>query len=540
MPALLEKDDGPGAAVAVIARDGTVWSRGYGRTRRGKGRPGTDDTLFGIMSCSKGVAALSALLAAQDGLVDLDAPLAAALPDFAVRSDAVSAPTCSMTLRQPLAHRSGPDNDLSVDELTRRPHNLVEYVGHISGTWAALPHGYRPLCSNIGFDLAAYAIESRTAVSFARFVSERITKPLGMGRTTYDLRTAERDPDRASGHWDRTEDRDKQPPLYLPGVASTGLYSTVADMARYLRLLLNGGSVGGAQIVRRELLDEMDTLPNPMEGQRTGYTVGLERSTAGDAFYLHQEGGGFGFQSQVLVFPQHGFAVAVLARSCWTWLTDGIARTVIGVVEAGSGGAAAAPDPFPTAGDVAAPTPAVRKVLGVYDGGITLSESGDGAVLATKRRTYPLRLCLRGGRLVGRAGGAYGVSFLAALPDAPGKMALVDLRRGTARYVSHNRPLPADDVPGPGRPTWRKLTGEYRLLFAGTERARLEVRIGSGYLTLSGLLCREERPGLFFTPEGTALDFTSDPPTLGTYPLTKTDNATASGEDVPPTPESVP
>ncbi|MGO4384074.1 serine hydrolase domain-containing protein [Specibacter sp. RAF43] len=92
--AMLDADPGYGAQLAVY-RDGTkvldLW-----------GGPGVAaDSVTGVFSCSKGVAALAFSLLVQDGVIDLDAPVAAYWPEFAQHGKG------GILVRELLSHQGG-------------------------------------------------------------------------------------------------------------------------------------------------------------------------------------------------------------------------------------------------------------------------------------------------------------------------------------------------------------------------------------------------------------------------------------------------
>ncbi len=86
VPAILDRGDVPGAAIALVDDRGVLWTQGFGQTGgRGK-RSVTPDTPFLICGLSKLITATTVMIAVQDGLVSLDEPITTYLPDFAINS----------------------------------------------------------------------------------------------------------------------------------------------------------------------------------------------------------------------------------------------------------------------------------------------------------------------------------------------------------------------------------------------------------------------------------------------------------------------
>lgn len=65
----------PGASVAVVKDDAVAWTNGYGLANQEQKLPVTAGTVFEAASVSKTVTAWGIMKLAEDGLVDLDAPV---------------------------------------------------------------------------------------------------------------------------------------------------------------------------------------------------------------------------------------------------------------------------------------------------------------------------------------------------------------------------------------------------------------------------------------------------------------------------------
>ena len=135
-----------GAGCAVYADDRPLVDVWGGIADRRHGAPWTHDTAAVIFSCTKGLLALCAYSLVQDGVLDLDAPIANCWPEFAANGKA------SITLRDAMAHRSGLaalDTDLSRADVlawtpviraieAQRPHHRPE-EGHL---YHAMTYGW--------------------------------------------------------------------------------------------------------------------------------------------------------------------------------------------------------------------------------------------------------------------------------------------------------------------------------------------------------------------------------------------------------------
>lgn len=72
-----------------------------------------------------------------------------------------------------------------------------------------------------------------------------------------------------------------------------------------------------------------------------------------------------------------------------------------------------------------------------------------------------------------------------------------------------------DEAPGPNKPEWSKYLGEYEGDSYGVPFFKISVTIRNGHLYFNDRKCTEYIPGLLFTYEGDAVDFRTEPSTIG-------------------------
>jgi hypothetical protein len=189
------------------------------------------------------------------------------------------------------------------------------HVRSISDTWLRFPVGTGFAYSNLGIDLAGYILEQVEGKPFPDVVRDSLFVPLGMDRSTFDREVIPSITDRAVGH--RTPF--PEPPLDVPMTAAGGMYSSAANLARFLRFQLNDGSIDGRVVLDPQSMEEMRTVPAPHAGAPAGYALGVDRHRwnhwpqAPDLF--DHGGGGFGFLSDLWWSPPLGIGIAVLTNS---------------------------------------------------------------------------------------------------------------------------------------------------------------------------------------------------------------------------------
>ena len=93
----------PGFSLVVVEDDRVILSRGYGVANRESGVPMSQDTPVLIGSTNKGMLSMAVMQLVEQGLVDLDTPVALYLPDFRMDDERAAA----ITVRQVLSHTAG-------------------------------------------------------------------------------------------------------------------------------------------------------------------------------------------------------------------------------------------------------------------------------------------------------------------------------------------------------------------------------------------------------------------------------------------------
>jgi CubicO group peptidase (beta-lactamase class C family) len=304
----------PGVSVVVVEGDQVLLSRGYGFADREAGTPMTDDTPVPIASTNKGMTALAIMQLVEQGLVELDAPVARYLPDFRM-DDARGA---DMTVRQLLTHTAGIPGgwnmDLEQDEqaLGRRVGSLASVALH-----RAPGSGYE--YSNNGYSVAGLIIQTVSGMAYEDYLATHVFAPLKMTRSTFDVPLAT-DWAMATGYTKRHGVVSPGPmPLSRGNNPAGGLVSTAHDIGSYLTALLNGGALQDTPVISQASLDQMWT-PEPASGAEA-YGLGWsEVNMAGGVRLLIHAGDHSGTDtfggsaSQFVLVPERQIGVAVLAN----------------------------------------------------------------------------------------------------------------------------------------------------------------------------------------------------------------------------------
>jgi len=513
LPDQLEASGVPGAALAVIDNREIVREEVYGVTDGPGSPPITPDTVFCIRSISKSLTALAVLMAVQDGLVDLDTPISEYLADFTIHSRFDEHPEDLITLRHMLSHWAGFTHDPPVGIDLDQPSYFERYIERVPETWLRFPIGYRLEYSNYGFDLAGFILQMRSGKPFARYLQEKVLGPIGMVGSSFDLVSVEGATDRAVGH----DGQGDAVPVPFPEIAAAGLYSSLRDMSRYVQFHLNDGVVNGRRLLREDLMEQAHSIQFARPGQRTGYSFGLWREVVSNTFSLYHDGGGRGFGSHMILYPELGIGVVALTNKEYHGLTGFAGRVIMNGPVINRHG----PVPIADAGldrmeriDIL--DPRLKPILGRYGDspGVEIRFEDGVLGLRTSETSFrPLTFYDDGGELVGMYGSTMEARFLPPFGNRPGSMMTVSraVSNSNSHYLDFNdSPL---DPPGPARAEWQEYVGEYDVLWEDEPDSTVTVAIKKGYLYFRDGKCQEYEPGLFFLYNGETLDFRSTPPT---------------------------
>lgn len=307
----------PGLALAIVNREGTLWSRSYGVDDLKTNNPVSADTVFSIQSISKLFTATAIMVAVQEGLINLDVPISVYLPDFSINSPFQQNPEDRITVRHLLSHRAGLTHEAPVgNNYNSYSPSFDAHVASISESWLRHPVGSQYSYSNLGIDLAAYIVQRVSGVPFEKYMDEKIFTPIGMPSSFVDTPTQNGDCEVcAVGHNSKFLDI----PDYIPLTASGGVRTSLNDASRFVQFHLNRGRVAGTTLLDPKWLDEMyvpaTLTPSPSSKILSGYGLGVAAAQYGNYYFMNHNGGGFGYSASMTWVPDFGIGVIVLTNS---------------------------------------------------------------------------------------------------------------------------------------------------------------------------------------------------------------------------------
>jgi CubicO group peptidase (beta-lactamase class C family) len=274
----IERGRVPGA-VALIARRGRLgFFESFGQRDAAAGAPMTKDTIFRIYSMTKPITTVAAMMLWEKGRFLLSDPVANYLPDFSDPTVAVERggeiervpAERAITIQDLLRHTSGLTYEfrgagpVHKMYMSAKVHSRAQSNADQVATLGKLPLLHQPGTRweyGRSTDVLGRLVEVLSGMPLGVFFERHILGPLGMVDTAFHVpprhhsRLAAafaRDPDSGSAV-QLLEVRD--PPSFESG--GGGLVSTAGDYARFLQMLLNGGTLDGSRCLSRKTIELM-------------------------------------------------------------------------------------------------------------------------------------------------------------------------------------------------------------------------------------------------------------------------------------------
>ena len=314
----------PGALTLVHRRGETAHFSAIGMADCERKAPVKEDTIFRIYSMTKPVTSVAFMQLVEQGLVALDDPVHRHIPEWrdlgvynggfmeTFRTKRCERPMLVVDL---LRHTSGLtygfQQSTNVDAAYRK-HKIGEIEKHgtldrMVATLATIPLEFSPGTAwnySVSTDILGYLVGKLSGQKFEDYLRVKIFKPLAMADTDFHVHAGKEARFAAcynatpKGGIELQDDPTKSPYLEPPSLVSGGggLVSTASDYLKFCRMLINGGSIDGVQILSPKTIELMtrNHLPDNKD------LPALSRSLFSEATY---NGIGFGLGFSVTMDP---------------------------------------------------------------------------------------------------------------------------------------------------------------------------------------------------------------------------------------------
>jgi len=306
----------PGAALGIlrVADHDELTEAAYGTLNGDTGIEADTSSLFQIGSITKVWTTTMIMQLADEGLLDLDAPVAAVLPELRLADPGT---TSAVTIRHLLTHTSGIDGDIFAD--TGRGDDCLEkYVALLAEARQNHPLGATWSYCNAGFAVAGRVIEKLTGTTWDAALRERLLTPLGL-RHTVTLPEEALMFRTAVGHV-VTDPLTVAPSWSLPrSVGPAGMISaSAADVLAFARMHLTGGlAADGTRVLSEASVKAMTQFHADLPDKHTlgdSWGLGWIRFGWDGQRLIGHDGTTIGQAAFLRLLPDAGLAVVLLTN----------------------------------------------------------------------------------------------------------------------------------------------------------------------------------------------------------------------------------
>jgi CubicO group peptidase (beta-lactamase class C family) len=290
-------------SVLVADKGEILLNQGFGWADAVNARPNTPTTQLRIGSLSKQFTAAAIMRLVEQGLLKVEDPVAAFLPDYPGGQQ--------ITVQQLLTHTSGlPNYEQRPDlpQVVQSPIALDDLIASFATQPLLFPPGESYSYSSSGYVILSKIIEVVSGRSYADFVRTEVFEPAGMSRSGYDFLAPDLT-EPAVGY--QLTPQGAQPSIKTDSSWPSGagaLYSTAEDMYRWDRAL------NSDQVLSAASRAAMFTPWVSDIGDGASYGYGWEISTMARRPTIAHGGGIFGFASYMARFPEDDAVIIVLSN----------------------------------------------------------------------------------------------------------------------------------------------------------------------------------------------------------------------------------
>lgn len=324
----------PGLSLAVVKDRDMVYLNAFGLAA--PGMLAEEDSAYHWWSMTKIVSAYAALHLAENGQLDLQAPVSDYLPFFEMEAG------LEPRVGDLINHSAGVGDATPAmigwihftDDLPVNQTALLERIWPSYNTQKYAP-GSQTHYSNLGYIVLGAVIEAASGMEFEQYVRETVLQPLGMAQTDF-VYTPVMIP--AAGSHPRYELQALLLPrlvndmealvaermggrlwfntVYTDYTPSSGLIGPVTDASRFLNAYLNQGQLEGQTVLNAAVIEQMKTGGriltdrNGYVAQGYGWQIGIRNAST----YLEHRGGGPGFGTIMRLYPETGLGMVLMGN----------------------------------------------------------------------------------------------------------------------------------------------------------------------------------------------------------------------------------
>src|SRR5262245_10852698 len=298
----------PAISIAIVDDQTVVWAKGFGSADPEKKTPATAQTLYRVGSVSKLFTDVAVMQLVEQKKLDLDAPVTNYVPEFQPKNTSGK----PITLRHLMTHRSGLIRESSIGNYFDKDNqSLEQMVASLNSTELVYPPETKIKYSNAAIAVVGYVLQRMQKEPFAKYVKRAVLQPLGMSRSSFEPEPALM-PDVAKAIMWSPHGRQFPAPTFELGMAPAGcMYSSVLDLAQFLKVLAAGGQGPNGRMLTKESLDEMWRPQFAKKDEKTGIGLGFFIGELHGQRRIGHNGAIYGFATELAYLPESKLGVVV-------------------------------------------------------------------------------------------------------------------------------------------------------------------------------------------------------------------------------------
>lgn len=329
----MEKVGIPSVCLSITTKDGTLYKKAYGYKDLENKIPANTETVYPVGSISKSFTSFLFGLHQDEGTLTFDDKIIDLIPFFQLNNQIA---TDEITIRDYLSHQSGygKHDTLWVNKRYSRK-DLIAKLRHIPEVF---PHRKVFAYQNIGYTVAAHALECVTGKSWEELIKEKILTPLHMNNTYLDVLEMQKLDNFAYGYSDHIHPNSKMKFMDPYTIAPAGgMCMNIEDLNKWTRCLLQNSG----ELIHPHTLEELyspQIITSFTENKMLSLNNNIQMEAYGLGFFIinykgkkiiFHPGNIDGFSSLVAFLPEEDLGVSVITNKDQTFSPFFIALGII-------------------------------------------------------------------------------------------------------------------------------------------------------------------------------------------------------------------
>ena len=319
--------DLPGIAIVVIKNDKPIFLRAYGMADKEAGIKADTDTLFYTGSSTKSFTALAAAIMDKEGKIKLSDPVTKYTSGVRFKNEIPD----KITIRNLLTHTSGLRNVALINRLAFTGQIDQRELDHVfaDGTTFNDANFGKYNYTNLGYNIYGLVLHYHLNKKWQDLLQERIFAPAGLKHTTAYVSKARARKYKIAAPYVVDTDAVNAGKMVRSQLEKTdnnmqsagGIFTSISDLGRWLNLNMNGGKLGGKQVIPADLVRNVHTgytkstrNEPPFSGDGE-YGLGWQIGKYRNEKVIYHHGGYPGYRSHVSFMPDKKIAVGVLVNN---------------------------------------------------------------------------------------------------------------------------------------------------------------------------------------------------------------------------------